>query len=91
MRGSAAAACMPQIFCIVVNKTDTPHFEYFRHNARSVDHVWGLRECDREEWEKASTGDLVYMWTDESATIPICGRVERTKLDPDVAKGWIRD
>jgi len=89
--GANGGTGRPQIFCIVVNRTDAPHFEYFRHNAWSVDHKRGLRDCDGEVWEEVEPGDIVYMWAGVSATIPICGRVERTELDPDVAKGWIRD
>ena len=80
-----------RVFYIIVNKTDAPHFEYLRRNAPSVDHMWGLRDYDAEEWETVRTNDLVYMWTDDSVTIPLCGRVSGTSLDPHVAKSWIRD
>lgn len=67
-----------------------PHFEYFRRNAPDIDHMWGLRECDREVFDMVGEGDLVYMWGYNSPTIPICGRVSRTGLEPDVARQWIR-
>jgi len=51
----------PQIFCIIVNRTDAPHFEYLRRNAPSVDHKWGLRDYDRKAWEEVKPNDLVYM------------------------------
>lgn len=80
-----------RIFYILVDEADMPHFEYFRRNAPSTDHMWGLRECDREVFDMVEEGDLVYMWGYDSVTIPICGRVSRTCLEPDVAKRWIRD
>jgi len=68
-----------------------PHFEHFCRNAPGTDHMWGLRECDREVFGMVCEGDLVYMWGYDSPVIPICGRVSRTGLEPDVAKRWVRE
>lgn len=81
----------PQIFYILVGEVDKLHFEYFRRSAPSTDHMWGLRECDREVFEMVGEGDLVYMWEYDSPMIPICGRVSRTGLEPDVARRWVRE
>jgi len=68
-----------------------PHFEHFCRNAPGTDHMWGLRECDREVFGMVCEGDLVYMWGHDSPVIPICGRVSRTGLEPDVARRWVRE
>lgn len=90
--GSSAGDGMgrPRMFYILVDEIDEPHFEYFRRNAWSTDHMWGLRECDKIIWEMIRPGDIVYMWGRDSVTIPICGRVARTGLEPDTAKSWVR-
>lgn len=80
-----------QIFVVVVDRRDADLFSSLENNRYGRELVWGLQKKDFDVWKKINCGDIICMVLEDTVMVTLCGRINKTNVDPGLPKKWGRD